>query len=151
MMDRNGSLISCWARWIVAVLLVAAVPLRAQSYSLGSDSQPQDGVPKGTVTKHVLAAGVFYPGTPHNYAVYVPAQYDAKKPTAFMVFLDGSGYLGDGIRMPVVLDNLIAKHELPPLIGIFVDPCVLTVIADVAQCRFERIFAYDPCSDIYNG
>jgi enterochelin esterase-like enzyme len=59
---------------------------------------------------------------PHNYAVYVPAQYDAKRPTAFMVFLDGNGYLGDGIRVPVVLDNLIARHELPPMIGIFVDP-----------------------------
>ena len=75
--------------------MFAAGTLRAQSYSMGPDSQPQDGVPKGAVTKHVLPAGVFYPGTPHNYAVYVPAQYDAKKPTAFMVFLDGSGYLGD--------------------------------------------------------
>jgi hypothetical protein len=31
--------------------------------------------------------------------------YDAKKPTAFIVFLDGGGHLGDGIRVPVVLDN----------------------------------------------
>src|SRR6266481_9526684 len=123
MIDRNGSWNVCR---VVVVLLFAAGSLRAQSYSLGPDSQPRDGVPKGTVTKHVLAAGVFYPGTPHNYAVYVPAQYDAEKPTAFMVFLDGSGYLGDGIRLPVVFDNLSAKHELPPMIGIFVDPGVLS-------------------------
>src|SRR5258705_10808271 len=122
MMDRNGSSNFCWVRWVVVVMVFAAVSLRAQSYSLGPDSQPQDGVPKGTVTKHVLAAGVFYPGTPHDYAVYVPAQYDAEKPTAFMVFLDGSGYLGDGIRVPVVLDNLIAKREQPPTNGIFVEP-----------------------------
>jgi gluconolactonase len=121
MIARNGSSNFCWASRVVVVLLFAAVSLRAQSYSLGPDSQPQDGVPKGVVTKHVLAGGVFYPGTPHNYAVYVPAQYDANKPTAFMVFLDGSRYLGDGIRVPVVLDNLIAKHEVPPMIGIFVD------------------------------
>src|SRR5580700_6041250 len=112
MIDRNGSPIFCWG---VVALLFGVMSLRAQSYLLGPDSQPQEGVPKGTVTKHVLAAGVFYPGTPHNYSLYVPAQYDPEKPTAFMVFLDGSGYLGDGIRMPVVLDNLIAKHEVPPM------------------------------------
>jgi enterochelin esterase family protein len=109
MIERNRSSRFGWVRWVVVMLLCAAGLVRAQSYSLGPDSQPQDGVPKGMVTKHVLAAGVFYPGAPHNYAVYVPSQYDAKKPTAFMVFLDGSGYLGGGIRVPVVLDNLIAK------------------------------------------
>jgi sugar lactone lactonase YvrE/predicted esterase len=138
------------ARRFAGLALFAAVSLQAQSYSLGPDSQPQGGVPNGTVTKHVLPAGVFYPGTPHNYAVYVPAQYDAKRPTAFMVFLDGSGYLGDGIRVPVVLDNLIAKHEVPPMIGIFVDPGVLPAISAEGQNRFERVFEYDSLSDRYS-
>jgi gluconolactonase len=147
MTDRNGSPIFCWG---VVALLFGVVSLRAQSYSLGPDSQPQEGVPKGTVTKHVLAAGVFYPGTPHNYSLYVPAQYDPEKPTAFMVFLDGSGYLGDGIRMPVVLDNLIAKHEVPPMIGIFVDSGVLPAASAEAQNRFERVFEYDSLSERYS-
>ena len=43
------------------------------NYALGADSQPQSGVPKGTVSKHVLAPGKYFPGTPHNYQVYVPA------------------------------------------------------------------------------
>jgi gluconolactonase len=147
MIYRNGSVKFCW---VVVVLLFGVMSLRAQSYSLGPDSQPQEGVPKGTVTKHVLPAGVFYPGTPHNYAVYVPAQYDAKKPAAFMVFLDGSGYLGDGIRVPVVLDNLIAKHEVPPMIGIFVDPGVLPAASADVQNRFERVFEYDSLSERYS-
>src|ERR1700722_8311694 len=88
------------------LVVFAAASLRAQSYSLGPDSQVQSGVPKGTVTTHVLAAGRFYPGTPHDYAVYVPVQYDKAKATPFMVFLDGKSYLGDGVRVPVVLDNL---------------------------------------------
>jgi gluconolactonase len=75
----------------VVVLLFGVVSLRGQSYSFGPDAQTQEGVPNLTVTKHVLAGRVFYPGTPHNYAVYVPAQYEAKKPAAFMVFLDKSG------------------------------------------------------------
>jgi hypothetical protein len=64
-------------------------------YSLGPESQPQPGVPKGTVTKHVLAPGKFYPGTPHNYQLYVPAQYNAGRPAPFMIFLavDSLGYM----------------------------------------------------------
>ena len=65
-------------------------------YALGPESQPQAGVPKGTLTQHTLAPGKYYPGTPHNYQVYVPAQYNASRPTPFMIFLDGNGYAGDG-------------------------------------------------------
>src|SRR5262249_27642427 len=32
-------------------------------------------IPKGAVTRLKLDPGKFYPGTPHNYAIYVPAQY----------------------------------------------------------------------------
>ncbi len=131
---------------LTLLLIFAAATLRAEDYTLGPDSQPQDGVPKGTVTKFVLSPGKYYPGTPHNCAVYVPAQYDATKPTPFMIFLDGSGALGNGVRVPVVLDNLIAKHDLPPMIGIFIDPGVLPVPSDAVQNRYNRIFEYDSLS-----
>ena len=117
-------------------------------YTLGPDSQPQPGVPKGTVTKHVLDPGKFYPGTPHNYSIYVPAQYNAAKPTPFMIFLDGGGFAGN-MRVPVVFDNLIAKGDLPPMIGIFIDPGVLPVLSGEAQNRYNRIFEYDNVSDRY--
>ncbi len=149
-MRSDGRSVGMGSIGLVLIALASTAGLaQTQSYSLGPDSQPQDGVPKGTVTKHVLPAGRFYPGTPHDYSVYIPAQYDASKATAFMVFLDGSGYLGDGIRIPVVFDNLIAKHELPPMIGIFVDPGVLPALSD-AQSRYERIFEYDSLSDRYS-
>ncbi len=122
----------------------------AEEYALGPDSQPQSGVPKGTVTKYKLEPGKFYPGTPHNYSVYVPAQYDATKPSPFMIFLDGSGLIGNNVRVPVVFDNLIAKRDLPPLIGIFVDPGVLPTVSGQAQNRFERVFEYDSLSDRYS-
>ena len=112
------------------------------SYTLGPDSQPQPGVPKGTLTRHVLAPGKYYPGTPHNYQLFVPAQYDPSRPIAFMIFLDGSGYAGDNVRVPVVLDNLIARRELPPMIAMFIDPGVMPALSDEAQHRYERIFEY---------
>ncbi|MGA9800070.1 MAG: alpha/beta hydrolase-fold protein [Terriglobales bacterium] len=133
----------------LVIILVAALGV-AQDYSLGPDSQPQSGVPKGAVAKYQLKAGAFYPGTPHTYSIYVPAQYDAAKPTPFMVFLDGSVFLIDKVRVPVVFDNLIAKHDLPPLIGIFIDPGVLPAVSDKAQNRAERIFEYDSLSDRYS-
>jgi len=130
----------------LAIAMFCAVLLRGQDYALGPDSQPQGGVAKGVVTKYTLVPGKFYPGTPHNYSVYVPAQYDAGKPAPFMIFLDGSGVLSDGVRVPTVFDNLIAKRDLPPLIGIFIDPGVLPALSDEAQNRYERIFEYDSIS-----
>lgn len=133
----------------LGVLFVAAL-VYAEDYTLGPDSQPQSGVPKGSVAKYELQAGTFYPGTLHTYSIYVPAQYDAAKPTPFMIFLDGEVFLSDKVRAPMVFDNLIAKHDLPPLIGIFVDPGTLPTVSNQAQNRVERIFEYDSLSDRYS-
>lgn len=131
---------------IFTLLAVCAPVLLAQRVPLGPESQPQPGVPKGSLTKYELPPGPLYPGTPHNYWVYVPAQYRAEKPAPFMIFMDGGGAVGDGQRAPVVFDNLIARGELPPLIGIFIDPGVLPAVLPSAQNRFERIFEYDSLS-----
>ncbi|HEU0121048.1 MAG TPA: alpha/beta hydrolase-fold protein [Bryobacteraceae bacterium] len=133
-----------------AVFLLAPLLCLGADYSLGPDSQAQEGVPKGKVTQHMLAPGKYFPGTPHKYSIYVSAQYDPAKPAAFMIFLDGSGALGNGVRVPVVFDNLIHKRQLPPMIGIFVDPGMLPAATEKAQSRFERVFEYDSLSDRYS-
>ncbi len=117
----------------------------AQQYSPGPDSQVHD-VPHGTVEHFTLPPGQFFPGTPHQYAVYTPANAGST-PLPYMVFLDGSGYLGDGIRAPVVFDNLIAAKAIPPMMGIFIDPGVLPAIRPDAQNRYERVFEYDSLSN----
>jgi enterochelin esterase-like enzyme/sugar lactone lactonase YvrE len=132
-----------------ALLIGAVALLLAQSYTLGPDSLPQAGVPKGVVTKYKLPPGKYYPGTPHDYSVYVPAQYDAAKPTPFMIFFDGGGSINGGEHAPTVFDNLIAKRQVPPMIGIFIDPGVLPALSDRDQNRFERVFEYDSLSDRY--
>ncbi len=66
------------------------------------------------MTKAVLPPGKVYPGVPHDYQVYVSAKVDPAKPAPYMIFLDGNGFAGNGFRIPVVLDNLIAKGELIP-------------------------------------
>ena len=120
-----------------------ATSLPPIDYSLGADAQPQANVRAGTVSKHVLAPGQYFPGTPHNYQVYVPAGAGDGRPLPYMIFLDGSGYAGSNVRVPVVLDNLIAKHDVPAMAAIFIDPGVMPALSDQAQNRYERIFEYD--------
>ncbi|HVW84782.1 MAG TPA: alpha/beta hydrolase-fold protein, partial [Bryobacteraceae bacterium] len=136
-------------RLLSVAFLCAAALLQAEEYTLGPDSQPQANVPHGTVTRHQLEPGRIYPGTPHNYQIYVPAQYNPAKPTPYMIFLDGSGAAGNGQRVPVVFDNLIAKGELPPMIGIFIDPGVLPALSAEAQSRYNRIYEYDSINGRY--
>ncbi|HEX8295516.1 MAG TPA: alpha/beta hydrolase-fold protein [Chthoniobacteraceae bacterium] len=106
--------------WIVAAL---AAPVD-DVYRLGPDSLPQPGVPQGKVSEWTKLPSEAYPGTLHDYCVYVPAQYDAAKPTALMVFQDGQAWVspsGD-YRTTTVLDNLIYRREIPVMIAVFINP-----------------------------
>jgi enterochelin esterase family protein len=93
-------------------------------YQHGADSQRKDGVPAGKITDFDWKESKTFPGTIRHCSIYVPAQYDASKPAALMVFQDGHTYLkedGD-FRAPVVFDNLIHAKEMPVTIGVFIDP-----------------------------
>src|SRR2546423_10340205 len=104
----------------VIVVLVAARLGVSQEYQLGPDSQVQEGVAKGKVTKQHWVSKIFE-GTERDWWVYVPAQYDGNKPACLMVFQDGGGYVNEKgqSRATTVFDNLIAKKEMPVTIGIF--------------------------------
>lgn len=137
------------------VLLALAANVSAQSkepdYPLGLDSQPQESVPKGAVTKHSFNTSKVFPGTTRDYWVYVPAQYDAAKPACVMVFQDGEGYQKvDGqFRVPVVFDNLIHKKEMPVTIAVMINPGVIPPAGDKQLPRFNRSFEYDGLGDAY--
>ncbi|QTN34362.1 esterase family protein [Akkermansiaceae bacterium] len=91
---------------------------------LGADSMVRAGVPKGKVTAFVFSDSKVFPGTSRNIHLYIPANHDPKKETAVMVFQDGHAYVnpkGD-FRIPTVFDNLIAAGDMPPVVGIFIDP-----------------------------
>lgn len=101
----------------------------AEEYPYGPDSQRQPGVPQGTVTQYSWTSKIF-PGTVRDYWVYVPAQYTPDKPACVMFFEDGKGTLNDGpMRVPIVFDNLIAKHEMPVTIAIMINPGVMKGLA----------------------
>src|SRR3954463_16742807 len=127
---------------VVAPVQSPVSSLPPVNYALAADSQPQPGVVPGTVTKDTLPPGKYFPATPHNYQVYVPAAAP-DRPLPYMIFLDGSGYAGDNVLVPVGLDNRIAKHDLPPMAAIFIDPGIMPALSEEAQNRYERIFEYD--------
>jgi predicted alpha/beta superfamily hydrolase len=93
-------------------------------YTLGPDSEPHAGVPQGTVTPWVMLPSQAYPGTLHDFCVYVPAQYDPSVPASLMIFQDGHAWLNPAadIRAPFVFDNLIYRREIPVTIVVFINP-----------------------------
>ena len=93
-------------------------------YPFGPDSLPQAGVPQGKLEGPFLFRSQVFTNTVRKYWVYVPAQYQAGKPACVLVFQDGqrASKTNGSIRLPQVMDNLIAKHEMPVTIGIFITP-----------------------------
>jgi gluconolactonase len=132
-----------------ATLLLLMLPLLVLAepeFSLTEDSKPHPEVSKGELIKDNYTAkeGSVFPGTQREYQIYLPVGFDKTKPAAFMVFQDGVIY-----NAPVVFDNLIAKKELPPLVGIFIKPGVVPAANDNALPRFNRSYEYDSVTDTY--
>jgi sugar lactone lactonase YvrE/enterochelin esterase-like enzyme len=132
------------------LLVMVAPALAIDDYTLGPDSQLQEGVPRGEVTQYSWTSKLF-PGTVRDYWVYVPKQYDASRPACVMVFQDGAGYVKpDGNwRVPIVFDNLIHKKQMPVTIGIFINPGVVPATSEQTLPRFNRSFEYDGLGDLY--
>lgn len=111
-------------KFLFISFIISSLACAAQDsiYKLGPDSQRKDGVPRGTVTKHDWQSKLY--NNFREYYVYVPAQYDAAKPAALMVFQDGHSYVNDSgdFRVPIVYDNLIQQKKLPVTICLFVNP-----------------------------
>jgi enterochelin esterase-like enzyme len=116
-------------------------------YTLGPDSLPREGVPKGEVLGPIKLPSKAFAGVEHSYWVYVPAQYDGSREASLMVFNDGATYLrADGsYRAQNVLDNLIYRGDIPMMIGAFIDPGV-----NVSDNRSIRQDEYDTLSDRYS-
>ena len=135
------------------LVLCLSAPLLAEKYKLGPDSMVQEGVPKGKVTRHEWRSEVFK-GTLRQYYVYVPAQYDGTKEVNVLVFQDGHAYVGPKgqIRASTVMDNLIAKGEIPLTVGIFLNPGLFTdKIEGVQGWKMKKVSNRSVEYDSLNG
>ncbi len=110
---------------LAAVLtLSVASALHADPWQLHPDAVEHASVPHGTVQKMAPWTSKIFPGTVHDWSVYIPAQIKSGEEVALMVFQDGHDYLSPQghWRAPVVFDNLIARGDMPPTIAVFINP-----------------------------
>jgi gluconolactonase len=130
---------------LVGWTLTGSSLLAADDYVPGPDSKPQEGVPKGELIKFEFGASKIFPGTTREVTVYVPKQYDGAKPACVYVNQDGVQW-----SAPTVFDNLIARGELPVIIGVFVRPGVVKAKDGATQLdRFNRSYEYDGLGEAY--
>jgi enterochelin esterase family protein len=117
-----------------------------QYKKLTPDSEEHPGVPKGKLEKFTWNTSRVFPDTTREVTVYVPAQYDAARPAAVFVCQDGVLY-----KAPTVFDNLIARHEMPVTIGIFIQPgdFPLKPGEKPRKHRANRSKEYDALNDAY--
>jgi len=56
-----------------------------------------------------------------QYRIYLPEGYDSRENHPVLFLTDGQNYLTRG-RMPGILDRLIERGDIVPVIAVFVDP-----------------------------
>ncbi|MBD2758838.1 enterochelin esterase [Yimella sp. cx-573] len=115
------------------------------SYEYGPDSVSRNRGEAGTIEELVLGASTRFPGTSRRVWMHRPAGHSIDDESAVMFFNDGWWYLdpeGD-VRGAIVLDNLAAAGDLPPLVSVFVDPGVLNVDGVVTKHRNAEYDAFD--------
>ena len=104
----------------------ASADRKPGDYPLGPDSQANPAIAHGQLLGPFEFRSKVIAGTVRRYWVYVPAGYKADAPQApnLLVFQDGQRATNPGgpLRIQTVLDNLIAKRDIAPTIGIFVTP-----------------------------
>lgn len=128
------------------------VDLSDVEYELGPDSLPQDGLVPGRTTEFTIQDPEAYPGTRRRIWVHVPKGVEESADVAVTVFQDGGLYLDpDGpVRGTIVLDNLCASGQIPPMVGVFVDPGVFPATAG-SSARKNRNKEYDAFDGQYAG
>jgi enterochelin esterase family protein len=105
-------------------------------YQLPPEATLAPGVTAGKMTSVMVVSKIF-PGHDRTLTVYSPASYVAGTPAPFMVIQDGPSYINN-FKLNVVLDNMIAKKQLPAMICIF-----------VPNGGGNRSFEYDSLTDLY--
>jgi len=123
-------------------------------YPLMADSLPQEGIPKGRLEGPFEFKSKIIPGTVRRYWVFVPAQYNPKKPAHVLVFQDGQRATNPNgsLRVPQAMENLIGQGKMPVTIGIFITPGNLsdTYPTDLEMRNpNHRRQEYDAMSDTY--
>ncbi|MCX7009130.1 MAG: alpha/beta hydrolase-fold protein [Kiritimatiellaeota bacterium] len=100
--------------------------------------------PKGTIKEFTFTDSKIFPGTKRAGHVFIPAQYDAKKPACVYVRQDG---YNTGEKK--FLESLISVGDMPVTVGVFVRPGEVPAPMKGTLGRRNRCFEYDAVNDNY--
>ncbi len=125
-------------------LLAAPLHLPNDVPGYGPLSYEKPGVPQGKLSEKIVHTSAIYDGMKADYWVYVPAQYDASKPAALMVWQDGQGHATrtGSSRLLTVVDNLIHEKKMPVAIQVMISPGL------IGERRLRSV-QYDSVDDKY--
>jgi enterochelin esterase-like enzyme len=130
--------------------------LAMPAYETPPELQPSETtIPQGTITSHTIDSS--YLNQTRTFFVYEPAGQivGSRLPTVY--FNNGTQYL-NLIDTPAILDSLIAKRIVPPLIAVFVPPidiaqeymledAYVAFLADELVPYVQRTYDADPNPD----
>ncbi|WP_313539371.1 alpha/beta hydrolase [Sphingomonas sp.] len=142
---------------MIRVPLLLAGALVAMATAAAIATPPQETV---AAPLHGRLEGPFelhsrvYPGTVRRYWVYVPAGYDPARPPNLLLFQDGQRATNPNgsLKVPAMLDALIAQGAIPQTLGVFVTPGNRSAhYPDTLgmQNPDHRVEEYDALSDAY--
>lgn len=112
--------------------------------AFGPYSYEKPGVPKGKLSEKMVHTSNIYPDMKSDWWIWAPAQYDASKPAAVMVWQDGEVLVNREMpsRAQIVFENLTHEGKIPVIIHVLISPGL------VGQRRMRSI-EYDTVDDTY--
>ncbi len=109
-------------------------------YDAEPETKVQPTIPRGTLKAMPRHTSAVFSGATRDWWVYTPPGLASGEEVALMVFQDGQGPKD---WTPTVLDNLIAKGDMPKTVAVFLPP------GTFSDGRSDRSFEYDTLSDAY--
>jgi enterochelin esterase-like enzyme/sugar lactone lactonase YvrE len=103
--------------------------------------RPEEILP-GRTKELTFTQSKIFPGTVRLVTVFIPAQYDGRKPACVYVKTDGFNP-----REQTMLETMIATKEMPVTVGVFVRPGEVPAPMRDTLGRRNRDFEYDGVSD----
>lgn len=123
-----------------------------RQYSPSPEAFPEPDTPRGEV-RHFprWSDSNVYQGTERDIWIYRPHNLDQSADApALMVFQDGAGYVDrtGPVRVPTVLDTMIALAEIPATVAVFVNPGTRTAGSSEDD---QRSIEYDTLTAAYGS
>lgn len=125
--------------------------VRVEHFEPAPESLANPAIPAGKLESFEWNDSKVFPKTSRQVTVYTPAQLPSRQNCGLMVWQDGTRHAdpNGALRVPVVFDHLIHSGDMPPVIGVFIDPG-RKPNAKSGEKAFNRGFEYDSLGDAYS-